>query len=45
MRTMLSLLRHAGHHRVYRVDLHCPAPEFSVVKVIVPSLRWNSVLL
>ncbi len=38
----LSLLKCAGHERVYRVDLHCPVPAFSVVKVIVPTLQCNT---
>ena len=44
LRAALSLLRQAGHERVYRVDLHCPAPELSVVKVLAPSLQFNSAL-
>lgn len=42
---LLSLLRAAGHERVYRVDLGGGAPGISVVKVIVPSLRYDRALL
>lgn len=42
--TVLSLLQKAGHERVYRVDLRCPVPDFSVVKVLSPSLRLNTAL-
>jgi ribosomal protein S12 methylthiotransferase accessory factor len=45
LRTVLSLLLRAGHERVYRVDLHCPVKSFSVVKVLVPSLRWQTALM
>ncbi len=41
MQRLLSLLRAAGHDRVYRVDLHCPVKEFSVVKVVVPTLKMR----
>ncbi|XXT20078.1 YcaO-like family protein [Sorangium sp. So ce429] len=41
---VLSMLREAGHDRVYRVDLRCPAPGLSVVKVLAPSLRYEPAL-
>lgn len=41
---VLSMLRRAGHERMYRVDMHCPAPGFSVVKVLAPSLRYQTTL-
>ena len=40
-----SLARGAGHDRVYRVDLGCPAFGLSVVKVIAPSMRYNAKVL
>jgi ribosomal protein S12 methylthiotransferase accessory factor len=42
---LLALVRGAGHDRVYRVDLGCPAAGLSVVKVIAPSLRYDSAML
>ena len=42
--TVLSMLREAGHDRVYRVDLRCPAPGLSVVKVLAPTLRYEPAL-
>jgi ribosomal protein S12 methylthiotransferase accessory factor len=45
LEALLSLLRGAGHDRVYRVDLGCPAAGLSVVKVIAPSLRYDGALL
>lgn len=44
LQAVVSLLREAGHERVYRVDLCCPAEEFSVVKVLAPSLAWSGAL-
>jgi ribosomal protein S12 methylthiotransferase accessory factor len=38
---LLSLLRAAGHERVYRVDLGCPVSGLSVIKVVAPSLRFE----
>lgn len=43
--TLLSLLTSAGHRRVYRVEMGCPAEGLSVVKVIVPSMRYESAML
>lgn len=43
--TVLSLLRSAGYTRVYRVDLGCPMAELSVVKMVVPSLRFEGAML
>lgn len=43
--TALSLLERAGHRRIYRVTLDCPVPSSSVVKVLVPTLRWRRELL
>ncbi|HEX2572341.1 MAG TPA: YcaO-like family protein [Polyangia bacterium] len=42
---VLSLLRQAGHERVYRVDLRCPVPDFSVVKILTPSLMYHGDLM
>lgn len=42
---VLSLLRAAGHERVYRVDMRCPAEGLSVVKVVAPTLRYERALL
>lgn len=39
--SLLSLLRAAGHDRVYRVDLRCSVAGLSVVKVVAPSLRFE----
>lgn len=42
--TILSLVQDAGHTRVYRVDLQCPVPAFSVVKIITPTLKFDAKL-
>jgi ribosomal protein S12 methylthiotransferase accessory factor len=44
LQIVLARLREAGHERVYRVDLCCPVEGFSVVKIIAPSLRFDSAL-
>ena len=44
LQTVLSHLRNARHERVYRADLGCPTKEFSVAKVMAPTLRFNSAL-
>lgn len=44
LQIVLARLREAGHERVYRVDLRCPVEGFSVVKIIAPSLRFDSAL-
>ena len=41
---LLALLQGAGHRRLYRVELPCPVPGVAVVKVIVPTLRFDSAM-
>lgn len=38
---VLAMLRRAGQARVYRVDLRCPVPDLSVVKIMAPVLQWR----
>ncbi len=45
LQTLLGLLGGAGHERVYRVDLGCPAEGLSVVKVMAPSTRYEAAML
>jgi ribosomal protein S12 methylthiotransferase accessory factor len=43
--TLLSLLQSHGHERVYRVDLGCPTAGISVVKLVIPSLRFEGAMI
>jgi len=38
---LLAQLAQAGHHHIFRVDLTNPTLNIPVVKVIIPSLRFN----
>jgi ribosomal protein S12 methylthiotransferase accessory factor len=44
LETVLSMVRDAGHDRVYRVEMRCHAPGLSVVKVLAPTLQYNPAL-